>query len=27
VVCGNVKGIVRAKGKIEIKKDGSMMGI
>src|SRR6266436_3048928 len=26
VVCGNVKGIVRAKGKIEIKKDGSVIG-
>jgi len=26
VVCGNVKGIVRVKGKIEIKKDGSVIG-
>jgi len=26
VACGNVKGIVRAKGKIEIKKDGSVIG-
>jgi len=26
VVCGKVKGNVRAKGKIEIKKDGSVIG-
>jgi cytoskeletal protein CcmA (bactofilin family) len=26
VVCGKVKGNVQAKGKIEIKKDGSMIG-
>jgi cytoskeletal protein CcmA (bactofilin family) len=26
LVCGNVKGLVRAKGKIEIKKDGSVIG-
>ena len=26
VVCGNVKGIVRAKSKIEIKKEGSVIG-
>ena len=26
VVCGKVKGIVHAKGKIEIKKDGSVIG-